>query len=72
MRDWLIANAFLVGLALVAAAMLWLSLATIRALGIDPTVERYLMAAVGVGTLYAVFVLGRFALRVLTGDKRAR
>lgn len=72
MRGWLAVNLFLLGMIGVAAGLLFLCLASLRALGLDPGVERWLMALAGVATLIATGIFGKALLSTLERRSRAR
>lgn len=62
MKDWLAANAFFVGLALIAAGALWGGAHLVYLLGLDQDTERYVLAlvafaAVGVALFAGVLFL---------------
>lgn len=71
-RGWLAVNLFLLVMILVASALLFLSFASIRALGISPDLERWLMALAALATVIATGYFGKALLSTLEKRSRAR
>jgi hypothetical protein len=70
LRGWIAVNLFLLLLIGTAAALLFLSLKSIQALGLDPAVERVLMAAAAIASLFATGTFGKALLGAI--EKRSR
>lgn len=63
MRNWLVANLFLFGLVLLAAALLVSGLTFVRFLNLDPTYERIVVAMVALASIFGAGLIVRAALR---------
>jgi len=71
-RGWLAVNLFLLVMVLIAAGMLYLSLASIRALALPDWVERSLVAFAAIAVLFATGMFGKVMLATLEKRSRAR
>lgn len=65
MRGWLGANAFLLVIALIAAGLIFLELAIVRAFNVSPDTERYIMACAGVLSLIGTYFISKWLHRLL-------
>lgn len=63
MRDWLLANAFLAGMGLLAAGLLTGGFTLVRLCQFHPDVERTVIGWLAVLVLVAVGFIARYALR---------
>lgn len=72
MRGWIAVNLFLLAMILVAAGLLYLSLATVRTLGLPADAERIVMGFIAIGTCIAAGVFGKELLASIERRNRAR
>jgi Co/Zn/Cd efflux system component len=62
-RDWLLANAFLYGMTLIAAGVLFAGFALVRIFNFDPDTERSIMGWIAILALIATGFIARYALK---------
>ena len=65
MRDWLLANAFFAGMALVAAGLLIGGHVLVRLVHFEPDTQRIVMGCVAILVLFATGFMARYALKRL-------
>jgi hypothetical protein len=65
MRGWLGANTFLLTIAIIAAALIFLELSLVRAFHVPADVERVIMAVAGVLSLFGTYFIARWLHRLL-------
>lgn len=70
LRGWVAVNLFLLGMVGVAAGLLLLAFASIRALHLSPNIEHGLMGGAAVVTVIAAGLWGKILLSLL--EKRSR
>ena len=58
LRDWLGANAFFLAIILIACGIFFVLFSLLRALNLDPMLERYLAVIVVGATLYCTYRIG--------------
>lgn len=71
MRQWLLANAFLLAIVLIAAGVLFALMDLVRALKLSDEAEHYAMPAAGLAALVAAYFFGKW-LHAFIGKRLRR